>query len=81
MVNLIAMADLGVGTPQFRSRSEIGTLFQSCSMLGTKSHTDWKAFGVDPQGLLGVVGQANLATQPKINKNHGASASGVNLQT
>ena len=32
-------------------------LFQACSILGTPSPTDWKAFGVDPQGLLGVLGK------------------------
>ena len=73
------MAEVEVGNPQFRSRSEIGTLFQSCSILGTPSPTDWTAFGVDPQGLLGVLGKTILQQIPTEQKIHGASNSGVSF--
>jgi len=51
------MAEVEVGNPQLRSQSEVGMLFQAFTILGTPSPTDWKAFGVDPQGLLGVLGK------------------------
>jgi serine/threonine protein kinase len=60
----ITMAELEVGNPPFRSRSEIGMLFEACSIFGTPSPTDWKAFGVDPQGLLGVLGKPILPQFP-----------------
>ena len=76
------MAELEVGNPPFRSQSEVGMLFQAFSILGTPSPTDWKAFGVDPQGLLGVLGKPIFPQFPgKKKKNHGVSTSGVNLQT
>ena len=58
------MAEVEVGSPPFRSLSEIGMLFEACSSLGTPSPTDWKGFGVDPQGLLGVLGKPILPQFP-----------------
>ena len=75
------MADLEVGNPPFRSQSEVGMLFQAFRMLRTPSPTDWKAFGVDPQGLLGVLGNHFFNSFQPNRKNDGASTSGVNLQT
>ena len=60
----ITMAELEVGNPPFRSQSEVGMLFQAFSILGTPSPTDWKAFGVDPQGLLGVLGKPKFQQFP-----------------
>ena len=56
------MAELEVGNPPFRSQTEVGMLFQAFSILGTPSPTDSKAFGVDPQGLLGVLGKPIFST-------------------
>ena len=39
-------------------------LFPSGSILGTPSPTGWKAFGVDPQGLLDVLGKPILPQFP-----------------
>ena len=78
----ITMAEFEFGNPPFRPPSEIGVLFKSCSILGTTPPTDWKAFGVDPQGLMGVLGKPILPQVPaKTESSHGASASAVNLQT
>ena len=78
----ITMAELEVGNPQCRSQSEVGMMLQAFSILGTPSPTDWKAFGVDPQGLFGVLGKQTFFTvSSQKEKSHGASTSGVNLQT
>jgi serine/threonine protein kinase len=77
----ITMAELEVGNPPCRSQSEVGMLFEACRMLGTPTPADRKAFGVDPQGLLGVLGKPIFPQFPAKQKNHGASTSGVNLQT
>ena len=73
------MAKLEGGIPPIRSRYEIGMLFQASSILGTPPPTDWKAFGVDPKGLLGVLGKPVLPHfQPK-GEGRGAKTSGVKL--
>ena len=58
------MAELEVGNPPFRSQSEVGMLLQALSILGTPSPTDWKALGVDPHGLLGVLGKPMFPQLP-----------------
>ena len=58
------MAELEVGNPPCRSLFEVGMLFQAFSILGTPSPADWKAFGVEPQGLLGVLGKLFFSQFP-----------------